>query len=178
MGIDNLNNYWLSYLYGKSRQYIQPYLNTSFHINMIINNLYIGDLASSCNLSKLKENGITHIVTCIRGVSEIFPNDFKYLLLDIGDNPSENINKYFNDTNLFIDNAINNGGNVLIHCMYGISRSATIACSYLMYKNLISKDDAINIIKDARPIINPNNGFIEQLIIYENYLNRDKLLID
>ena len=70
--------YWPSYIYGKTRQLVQPYINTTFNINEIApnTNVFIGDFASACNKTELHNIGITHVVTVIRGVGEQFPGDF------------------------------------------------------------------------------------------------------
>lgn len=164
--MDKLGLYWPSYIYGKMRQYIQPYYNIDFDINHVYNNVYIGDFASACNLKKLKEYGITHIITVIRGVDAMFPNDFEYLLLDVGDNPNYNIKCYFDSTNNFIDKCVKNNGKVLVHCMYGVSRSATIVCAYLIKTLHIDTLTAYKLLKDKRDIVHPNEGFIRQLNDY------------
>ena len=161
--MDKLKMYWLSYIYGRVRQYVQPYINTEFMVNEIIDNVYLGDFASACNKEQLKNLGITHIITVVRGMEEMFPDDFNYLLLDIGDNYDNNISQYFDKCNNFIDKALENNGKVYIHCMYGISRSATIMCAYLLHSKNMSVTEGLNHIKSIRPIINPNHGFINQL---------------
>jgi len=168
--------YWPSYIYGKTRQLIQPFINTSFNINEIApdTNVYISDFASACNKEQLLYAGITHVITVIRGVDEQFGGNFKYLLIDIGDTPIDSIAKHFKKANAFIDNALKEDKNnkVLIHCMYGISRSATISCAYLIhkYKGTVNVSKILDLIKESRPIINPNSGFLQQLNnFYSNY---------
>ena len=50
---------------------------------------------------------------------------------------------------------------ILFHCYAGISRSATLAIAYLVHTNNISLQDAINLVKSKRNIIQPNNGFMK-----------------
>ena len=160
--------YLPSYMYGKLRQYIQPYIKVSRNIDSVIENkLYIGDFASACNKEYLKELGITHIVTCIVGVSPHFPDDFNYMILEIPDIIDINIIPLFVHSNKFIDDAINSGGKVFVHCMYGISRSATIVTAYLKWKYNVSVSKALEWIRTNRPIVNPNKGFIVQLKEYD-----------
>ena len=164
--------YNASYYYAKIRQLLQPYINYyvgySPNIDMIMtDNIYISDFATSCDKNKLQELGITHIVCCIIGVIPQFPDDFQYLNIDIGDIYNQNISEYFNICNNFIEEAHKNNGKVLIHCMYGRSRSVTLTCAYLMKKYLLTATKALNIIKNARPIAQPNPGFIYQLEQFE-----------
>lgn len=47
-----------------------------------------------------------------------------------------------------------------------MSRSATIACAYLMKKYKLSYDEAIERLKSKRPCVYPNPGFAKQLRLY------------
>lgn len=58
-------------------------------------------------------------------------------------------------------------GKVLIHCIMGISRSATIAIAYLMIKKRFKAKEAVEKVKKARDI-KPNNGFLKQLVQLDN----------
>ena len=62
------------------------------------------------------------------------------------------------------------GGHILVHCKMGISRSASTVCAYLMKSLNWSLEQALAHVKKRRPIANPNDGFIEQLKIYEGML--------
>ena len=59
----------------------------------------------------------------------------------------------------------------------GMSRSATIACAYLMKKHQWSYDVALERVKSKRPCVYPNPGFVEQLRLYhaKNYTVRAKV---
>ena len=65
---------------------------------------------------------------------------------------------------------ISKGGKVLLHCVAGISRSATICIAYLMKHGGFNLLEAYNYTKMKRPIIKPNCGFFRQLIQYEKVL--------
>lgn len=66
----------------------------------------------------------------------------------------------------FINNNISNG-NILIHCMAGISRSVSMIAYYLMKKYHMTLVDAITIIRNNRSIANPNDSFKLQLYKYQ-----------
>lgn len=175
--LNNVNQYYASleygllYLYGSIMYFTLPtaryLLSQPFTMNKIIDHLYISDFSSACDINKLHENGITHIITIIPGVGPMYPNEFTYFIIDIVDRPYSDIEIYFDDTNDFIENAINNNGNVLIHCKKGISRSATIAIAYLIKKKGYTLSTALQQMKEARNCINPNKGFMKQLHNYE-----------
>ncbi|KAG9328956.1 hypothetical protein JZ751_009085 [Albula glossodonta] len=123
----------------------------------ILPGLFLGpySAAMKSKLSTLEKQGITHIV-CVRQDIEAnfikpnFPLKFRYLVLDIADNPVENIIRYFPMTKEFIDGSLQTGGKVLVHGNAGISRR-----------------DAFSHVQERRFCINPNVGFVHQLQEYE-----------
>ena len=48
----------------------------------------------------------------------------------------------------------------------GKSRSATVACAYLMERYGLSPAEALSQIREARPFCEPNDGFMKQLDLY------------
>jgi dual specificity phosphatase 12 len=70
----------------------------------------------------------------------------------------------------FIDDAIASGGSVLIHCQAGVSRSVTVAASYLMKQQKISCEAALEMIRLKRPSAKPIRYFVEQLKLFEQVL--------
>lgn len=148
-------------------QYVSYYGN-EFEATKMDDNLYISNYYSACQKDKLKELGITHIVTLIPGFNSIYQDDFKYLNIDICDKSYCNIDEYFKECIKFIKGAIKNGGTVLVHCKAGVSRSASIICVYLMEKYKKTPDETIEIMKSKRSCINPNEGFRIQLLDYYN----------
>ncbi len=153
--------------YGKVRSYVQPYVRVDNKYDMILDYLYISDFPSACNRAALKEQGFTHVITIIPGVAEMFPEDFTYLTLDVFDRPEAPINQHFRRCIDFIEQARAEKGKVLVHCMCGISRSATIVCSYLIDARGYSSQSALCYIKDRRSCVCPNVGFMKQLDAFD-----------
>ncbi|XP_041430223.1 serine/threonine/tyrosine-interacting protein B isoform X3 [Xenopus laevis] len=124
-------------------------------------------------LSVLQKCGITHVI-CIRQNIEanfIKPNFqqlFRYLVLDIADNPVENIIRFFLTSKEFIDGCLQTGGKVLIHGNAGISRSAALVIAYIMETFGIKYRDAFTYVQERRFCINPNAGFVHQLQAVSN----------
>jgi hypothetical protein len=164
-------DYYGMHAFGKLMSYTQPIINSIwgnyFEISEIIPCVYISDFSSACEIDKLKEFGITHIITVMAGVPEMYPNIFKYYTIDVCDRKYVDLKQWFNQCSEFIDNAIQNNGKVLVHCQKGVSRSVTIVAAYLISKKGYTYSKAINIMKEKRTCVNPNDGFREQLMEYE-----------
>ncbi|XP_038823887.1 serine/threonine/tyrosine-interacting protein-like isoform X2 [Salvelinus namaycush] len=140
----------------------------------ILPGLFLGpySAAMKSKLSILERQEITHLV-CVRQDIEAnfikanFPHKFRYLVLDIADNPVENIIRYFPMTKEFIDGCLASGGKVLVHGNAGISRSAALVIAYLMETFGVKYRDAFSHVQERRFCINPNVGFVHQLQEYE-----------
>ncbi|XP_044530891.1 serine/threonine/tyrosine-interacting protein-like [Gracilinanus agilis] len=140
----------------------------------IIPRLFLGPYSSASKnkLPELQKLGITHVI-CIRQSLEAkfiqpnFPQFLTYLVLDIADNPVENITDFFPKSKEFIDGGLQAGGKVLVHGNAGLSRSAAIVVAYIMETFRMSFKDAFMHVKGRRFCICPNDGFIHQLRLYE-----------
>ena len=81
----------------------------------LVDNLFIGSIGAASNKKALQENKITHIVVAGAGLKQLYPNDFKYLQFELLDSETEDIKKHFIDAGKFIDDALKNGGKVMVH---------------------------------------------------------------
>ena len=100
------------------------------------------------------------------------PQRTHHLRIEIEDDTDEQICNYFEKCSTFIHTHIEEEGNIVfVHCEAGVSRSATICIAYLMRHCRMSFMAAYMCVKEARYIICPNAGFIDQLITYEAQLN-------
>ena len=52
---------------------------------------------------------------------------------------------------------------MLVHCLAGISRSATVCIGYMMYRRKVTFDEAYRRMIRKRQGIKPNDGFLRQL---------------
>ena len=91
--------------------------------------------------------------------------DIGYMKLDIDDDPSEDIKRYFPHVIEFITE--NRETNVLVHCVSGISRSGACVVAYVMKIKGMSYDEALEFVRTKRPMVHPNSGFQAQLRMYE-----------
>jgi protein-tyrosine phosphatase len=136
----------------------------------IIPHLFLGSIGSASNLKQLENFKITHIVCAASGIKNFFPDKFKYLNINLLDSEKEDIKKYFSQSYEFIDKAIKNNGNVLVHCHAGVSRSSTILIAYIMKSQKMKLDKILDLMKTKREKVSPNIGFLQQLYQYEKEL--------
>lgn len=143
--------------------------------------LYIGGLGAAKNKAYLQKIGVTHVLNTAQGnkfatvdLDASFYKDvgIKYMGMKLLDFPSANIAQYFESGADFIENALSGGGKILVHCFMGISRSSTIACAYLMLKKNMTAVEAIQTLRQNRPIY-PNDGFLRQLADLDNKLRKE-----
>ncbi|GBE84883.1 protein-tyrosine phosphatase-like protein [Sparassis latifolia] len=139
----------------------------------ILPNLLLGPLQASKSLETLQSLGITHIV-CIRDAQEAFsvrprfPDHFQYMVLDVKDSEEQNLIRLFPQAKQFIDNAVAQGGRVLVHCNGGISLSPAFVVMYVMQHFQLSWEDALHMVQNRRYCISPNGGFMAQIKEYES----------
>lgn len=141
-------------------------------VNHIIDNIYLGDYRIASNYSMLKELKLQYIINCTFEIPSEFPNDFQYLNISIEDSASQDITHSLDEAYMFItqhvrDNNNNTRDNILVHCVQGKSRSASIVIYYLMKKYNYTYDRALELLRRKRSVVNPNKGFEQQLRQFE-----------
>lgn len=170
--------YYKDLMIGKIRNYVYPYLPAYYEASQITDNILISNLSSVYNVEEMKKAGITHIINTVLAIDPAYPKEFKYLNIDTRDSVNEDLKQYFDESYEFIEDAVNNGGNVIVHCAMGISRSSTIVIAYLIRKERISYERAYEMVKEKRNIIEPNEGFKLQLREYAVRWGRKKSRLD
>jgi len=133
----------------------------------ILPHVFLGTVYSSRENEYLQTLKITHIVNCAREADNLFPSEFRYLNIPVGDRANEKIYTYFREACNFINRAKGIGGTVLVHCLGGISRSPTVILAYLIFEYKMSLSKAFFYVKGIKPRIEPNPGFMNQLIDFE-----------
>jgi len=135
----------------------------------IIDQLYLGNSYNARNYYQLQNNNIGLIVNSSPGVPNYFEDYFEYYNVNVKDISGANILDYLNDTTEAINEFIINNPkkNVLVHCFMGSSRSATIIIAYLIKYKKYRLRDALNYLKEKRPVVNLNIDFFSQLQIFE-----------
>ncbi|XP_075512816.1 uncharacterized protein LOC142548410 [Primulina tabacum] len=91
---------------------------------------------------------------------------FVRMAVPLRDMENENLLDYLEVCLDFIEDS-RKEGSVLVHCFAGVSRSAAIITAYLMKCEQISQEDAIESLRQSCEFVCPNDGFLEQLKMFE-----------
>ncbi|KAH7281987.1 hypothetical protein KP509_35G006800 [Ceratopteris richardii] len=145
--------------------------------------LFLAGSSVAQNLELLQDSRITHIINFVGFVCpELFPENFIYRTLWLQDSGSEDILCILYDVFDLIEIVRElRGCRVLLHCCQGVSRSASLTIAYLMWRKNQSFEDAFHEVKSRRQVVNPNMGFVSQLMHWQRRISlpseRDALQI-
>lgn len=153
-------------------------------MSVITDGVYVGRYRAARDMAFLKKHGITHIVNCAASSCEsMYPAEFTYLNLPLKDEPASEeqlhlpltpLARFIPSASFFIQDCLDNGGRVMVHCRKGISRSVSIVAGYLMYERGASLVEALTLVRRRRKVADPNVWFVEDLKLYQMKLELDR----
>ena len=146
--------------------------------------IWLGSREDAMNVEFLTENRITHVVNCAQSlagfVSRVVPEASikSHIVLDAHDDERYPIlERHLDAVTQFMDTVLADPeSTVLIHCMAGINRSATLVLAYVAQKQTMDGTmdsgktllerfaDVFESVMEVRPIILMNRGFFYSLI--------------
>lgn len=131
---------------------------------ILSNLLYLG--SQDCVRKEVLEKyGITHVLSV--GIEtppfEKCDHSVKAIFVECLDLPDTELPAVLKHTNEFIERCRLDGGKVLVHCNAGVSRSTSVVIGYLMNHQNFTFLQALGLVKNKRPCVQPNVGFINQL---------------
>lgn len=133
----------------------------------IVPGLFVSDLYTATSPAVLQRLAITHVVSVVRKTGHRYPKPIKHLCVPIEDHHDAELLDYLDGTVNWMRAALAGGGRVLVHCVWGMSRSASVAIAYLIAVRRMSLTEAHSLARAARRVVRPNSGFLEQLKAYE-----------
>ncbi|ODQ63095.1 phosphatases II [Nadsonia fulvescens var. elongata DSM 6958] len=154
----------------------------ALHLVSVQPNIYVGSILALTSPVTLESRRVAAVVSLVSGplpaayqaTLDRVKTRICHLHVDVEDEENVNILQYIELINAFIDDTTaaidsENGPSVLIHCMAGISRSATVAIAYLMWKHQLDYETVFKSVKSQRTVISPNPAFVAQLRLYEQW---------
>ncbi|KAM6956462.1 dual specificity protein phosphatase 13A [Aplochiton taeniatus] len=143
-------------------------------------NLYIGNVAVAQHRAALGKLGITHVLNAAHakqgsiGDQSYYGNACVYYGIPAEDSSHFNLSQFFTTAADFIHKGLKSkDGKVLVHCIMGMSRSATLVLVYLMLQRRLTLCDALKHVVQKRAIY-PNRNFLSLLITLDTQLTRKR----
>ncbi|GFR76992.1 dual specificity protein phosphatase 3 [Elysia marginata] len=147
----------------------------------ICEGIYIGEGDSACSINRMKGLGITHVLNAALGKDAFHVNTnhvmyrkagIHFLGIEATDFINYNMTKHFEKAVDFIESAVEAAGKVFVHCVQGVSRSATLVLAFLMIKRHMTVQDAMRMVRSKREVC-PNPGFLQQLCQLDERLKKE-----
>ncbi|XP_067466071.1 uncharacterized protein [Thunnus thynnus] len=138
--------------------------------------------------ASLHSLGITHIVNAAHGPPNPSPGlcfyvntgprfyrdmSVDYYGVEADDAIEFILSPFFYPTARYIRAALAMGGRVFVHCLMGVSRSATLVLAFLMIVEGLRLQEAVAAVRPHRDIC-PNPGFLQQLRSLDKSLERER----
>lgn len=138
--------------------------------------LFLGEVVSALNIEDLEEHGISAVVNCSTSARNCF-NELDYFnvsVLDSGDVKSvSQLASNLHPSAEFINEKLEGGQRVLVHCHRGLSRSPTIIAAFLMLFKNFTLEEALFKINQKR-FVKPRDEFKTVLVNLEEQINNLK----
>lgn len=138
-------------------------------MNRITEHLFLSG-CRGLNAYDIETNSIRHVINTTLEIPIMKLSTVDYTRIPVNDLPSENIYRYFDQVADEINAHAAANENVLIHCVAGVSRSASFVLAYLMKHLSMNLREAYKYLHSKRSVVRPNNGFFSQLIEFEKKL--------
>ncbi|CAJ0927234.1 unnamed protein product, partial [Mesorhabditis belari] len=126
--------------------------------------------AQCVRAEKIRQKSISFVVNATIEEQAPYVTGVDYLRVRVDDNPYAPLSAYFDSVADKIKTVSDRGGKTLVHCMAGVSRSATLCMVYLMKHEKMTLRQAYNHVRSRRPVVRPNVGFWKQMVDYEKKL--------
>ncbi len=126
--------------------------------------ILIGALGAAEDEHHLRHLGVTHVYSVMNHPLKPYCNGIVFRSWKVEDEVDVDImlvaRKVYRQ--LDVDRRVA-GARILIHCRAGISRSASVVLYHLMRSWTMTFEDAYTLLKQIRPMVDPNPGFRRQL---------------
>jgi len=140
--------------------------------SVIDEHIWLGGQPRRTGLAKLARHGITGVINMRSEYHYTLQKDLSkihLLLLPTDDNEAPSI-EHLHEGVDFIQERIDEGGKVYIHCWEGLGRSATMAAAYYVSAGR-SIEEAWSHIKRRRSFVRPTRVQIERLEEFSNHIS-------
>lgn len=147
-------------------------LPDQLNMSWITDHLAVGGRIRPEDIKALARVGITHVVDTRsehRDDEEALAKEhIEFLYLPIADSQALTLEQMLAGAK-WVNERIEQGGRVLIHCEHGVGRSALLACAVLVYEGM-DAHDALQLVQQKRWQAAPNHRQVVRLREFESML--------
>jgi len=138
-------------------------------ISKVTDSLYISGIVA-VNPATVEEYDITCVINATTEVPTLRLDGVVNMKLWLDDTLESDCHQWLDMVADLIQTQADQGGRTLVHCLAGVSRSATFCLAYLMKYERKSLREAYEYLAARRPVVRPNLNFWRQLIAFEKEL--------
>ena len=142
-------------------------------IHQVVPRLYISGITGAADVDRLKRLGITHVVSLApeyykdgKSNKRLQQHGIFHHKYELDDRDDADLLTIADQVHILLRGLADTS--VLVHCAAGISRSASVIIYHLMETRYMGYDEALALVKKARPIVQPCPGFTRKLRTLES----------
>lgn len=98
----------------------------------ILPNLWLGNHVAALSESFLNKFNIKHVINVTKDVPNLWEVEYLHIPIEFDETCDKNLNELYDTAASFIYKGLKQGHGVLVHCMRGHHRSASIVCAFLI----------------------------------------------
>jgi hypothetical protein len=128
--------------------------------------LFLGSVVDARDKAGLRARGIRYVLNCCSEMDSSWAATAvgaRYLRLQLMDEPGQELRPALEAGREFMAQAEREQAAILVHCVIGRSRSASMILYWLMHRHRLRLGDALRFLRSRRPRVGPNPGFLRQL---------------
>ena len=145
-------------------------LPDKLNMSWITTHLAVGGRVHPEDIKALALTGVTHVVDTRSeywdDAEAMAKEHIELLHLPTADTKPLTIEQMFEGSQ-WVQERMNQGGRVLIHCEHGVGRSALLACAVLVYNGMHAQD-ALHLVQEKRWQAAPNHRQVRRLREFES----------
>ncbi|OAJ33133.1 dual specificity protein phosphatase family protein [Piscirickettsia salmonis] len=153
-------------LFGKSKLYLGP----EYQLKNALSNKGVKHVINVGNIPYTEPDTDKFKFPGLESAEERTVDGIQFLFCPAKDSTDQDLRQYFLKINQFLREAIETGQPIFIHCQQGMSRSASALSAFILAESKCSLEEAIGLIRGHRGCIDPNLGFITQLLAFQQSL--------
>ena len=149
--------------------------SADYHLcaQQILPHVWLGPVHAAKDSAWCRDVGLTGVLSVMLEAPSTPADDgLDQLVIEVADDNKASLAPVLGQAFTFLDkHAAMDGGQVLVHCSSGISRSGCVTIGYTMHNRKCSLAEAFEVTADRRPCVLPNDTFFAALIDLEKRIH-------